>query len=182
MQKMIYIREEDVQIFEEAQRMASESLSTVIAQALKSYVTDYHLREQGFSPLVLTIGKRLPDKGAQHYRKIRFTGRLVSGQPVAAQDDIWRRFESGSRWQLYITPKQGWVAVREAWEHNAEQPIPDYEDLYSDCFWTRDFWTASSIDELRALKDDQGEVLIPTPVIEEGLQNVGVDFIEELDI
>ena len=179
---MIYIRDEDIRVFEEAQRLGGESLSTVIAMALKAYIAQEKMRQNGFVPIVLTIGEHLTDGGGRHYRKIRFTGRLVAGVPVATRDEIWRRFDQGTRWQLYVTPKQAWVAVLERWEHNDSEPISGFEDLYQDCFWSREFWTAQSVKELQALMDDTGNPLIPSATIEEALRTLGQEFIEDLDI
>lgn len=171
MQKTIYIRDEDIPLFERAQEITKESLSWVLSEALRDYVRKIETEQQGFTTITIKIGKDLTPSGSGTYRKIRFIGRLVAERKTTLQDRI--RYVGGDDWELYRTLKGGWVVIRERWESDYEQTM---------FYTTREYWTAKTEEELRLLNDENGEPLVPSDLIEIGLQNTGYDLIEELDI
>lgn len=173
MQKMIYIRKEDIELFDKAQELSDDSLSGILAEALKDYVAKLEGGHQGFEVLTFKIGKDLTPSGSGTYRKIRFTGKKIVESKTTLGDRI--KYDGGTDWELYLTPNQGWVAIRENWEteHNPIEGVPYYI--------TRDFWIASTLEELQSLKDGD------FPLIQPELINIAKEssqkgFIEYLDI
>jgi hypothetical protein len=84
--KNIYVKAEDAEIWERAEQFAGESLSQLIADQLRRYVTDRENQAHGFQRIVLDAVVRgaIPpgpwDKGEM--RKVAFYGRWLVGEPV----------------------------------------------------------------------------------------------------
>jgi len=54
--KTIYVKDEDLGLFEEAKKLGGESLSSVIAEALRLFVTTKRAEQQGMKECNLTVG------------------------------------------------------------------------------------------------------------------------------
>ncbi len=78
-QKMIYIKDEDLPIFEQAEELGGDSLSAVIAEALKRFVAAKQAEAQGMEEFTLEAGIIRPaGQGDDDLRKVRFVGRLLA--------------------------------------------------------------------------------------------------------
>lgn len=174
----IYVRDDDLPFFEQAKKLdPNMALSQVITSALKEFLQSKE--EEGFRTITLEMGNELTmTKGFVYgtYQKIRFTGRLVTRHLNSNKEKMF--YDSAFDWYLYVTPKEGWVAIRERWYKN-----DDYiESQVNFMLFDREYWTAKSFDELKLLKDpeDGQRMLLPPKLLElAGNKN---DFVQELDI
>ena len=110
--KTIYVKDEDLSLFEEAEKLGGDSLSAVIAQAVKRFVQVKRAETQGLEDHTLEVG-RASTRGADDTRKIRFVGRKLAGQTAytgqtSSQDD------RGTDYKIYQT-KAGKIIVH--WRH-----------------------------------------------------------------
>jgi EXLDI family protein len=91
--KTIYVADADLPVFERAQQLAGDNLSSTIAQALKRFVESQEAKEEGFEEITVTVGKVA-------YSKKRFVGRLL------ASGYLGNRFEpEHQRLNVYQTSK-----------------------------------------------------------------------------
>jgi hypothetical protein len=174
----IYVRDDDLPFFEQAKKQdPNMALSQVITQALKEYLQ--LKEEEGFHTITQEIGKELTlTKGFVYgtYQKIRFTGRLVARHINSNKEKMF--YDSAFDWYLYVTPKEGWVAIRECWYKN-----DDYiESQVNFMLFDREYWIAKSFDELKSLKDPDSEQrnLLPKKLLD--LAENKDDFVQVLDI
>jgi len=126
--KTIYVRDEDLPIFEQAEELGGDSLSAVIAEAVKRFVSAEKAKAAGFEQFTLEVG-RVNSRGADDVRKIRFVGRKLAGQTAytgqtSSQDD------RGTDYQIYQT-KAGKIIVHwESWSRwDGEGSSADYAVL-----------------------------------------------------
>jgi EXLDI family protein len=78
--KTIYVSQKDEKLFEEAQQLAGEALSSVIARALKEFVSHSKLRADGMKEISIKVGI----KGSE--REQRFIGSQI-GKWQGLSDD-----------------------------------------------------------------------------------------------
>lgn len=165
----IYVRDEDTLLFEKAKLLDNEgSLSAVLAQALRDYLTKIEVLTDGFQPIELKIGYGLRRDGSGTFRIIRFTGKLAA---KSIQENKSFAFSQYYNWYVYSTQKGGWVVLRE--ECNLDDSfIPQYEA-------TTKYWTARTVEELEQLAniDDPG---VPKELI--GLAKDAIGTVQDLDI
>ncbi len=133
--KTIYVRAEDVSLFEEAEKLGGDSLSAVIAQAVKRFVQVKRAEQQGMQEHTLSVGV-LRSQGADT-RKVRFIGRLLAEAEVLTGQTSDRR-DRGTVYQIYQT-KAGkilvWWKRWSCWEGESDlleyavlDALPDYND------------------------------------------------------
>jgi len=174
----IYVRDDDMPYFEQAKKLdPNVALSQVITQALKEYLKQKE--EEGFQTITLEIGNELSNsEGVIYgtYRKVRYTGRLITKSVSSNKEKFY--YDSVYDWFLYMTPKEGWVAVRENWYKNENE----FDFAVNPLLLDREFWTAKSFDELKSLKDPKNELdnLVPISLLNHA-EEID-DFIEDLDI
>jgi EXLDI family protein len=100
--KTIYVSENDLPIFEEAQQIAGEALSPVIARALREYVSRNQEKDKGMKEVRVKVGLR----GSE--REQRFT---------AANLGKWKGLSQDKEWWLeatiFHTQKDHWAALLE---------------------------------------------------------------------
>ena len=130
--KTIYVRDEDLLVFEEAEKLGKDSLSAVIAEALKRFVEMKKMEAQGVEKF--TLGIDSPDQGE---RTVKFIGRLLAedrrynGQ-TSDRRDRW------TDWALYQT-KAGKIIIYRAcgtaWqgesgysEYIVRDSLPEYDN------------------------------------------------------
>ena len=100
--KTIYVSENDLPIFEQAQQIAGEALSPVIARALREYVARNQEREKGMKEVSVKVGPRKSE------REQRF---------VASNLGRWKGLSQDKKWWLeasvFHTQKGNWVVFLE---------------------------------------------------------------------
>jgi len=137
--KTIYVREEDLPVFEEAEKLGGDSLSAVIAQAVKRFVQVKRAEVQGMKEHALTVGA-LRSQGADDTRKVRFVGRKLAEADVYHGQTSDRR-DRGTVYQIYQT-KAGkilvWWKRWSRWEGESDlldyvvmDTLPGYNDEIS---------------------------------------------------
>jgi len=137
--KTIYVKDEDLQIFEEAEKLGGDSLSSVIAEALRRFVATKRAEQQGMKECNLTVGV-LRSQGADDTRKVRFVGRLLAEAEVFTGQTSDRR-DRGTYYRIYQT-KAGkilvWWKRWTRWEGESDlldyvvlSTLPGYDDEIS---------------------------------------------------
>ncbi len=158
--KNIYVRESDVGLWEEAERLAGGSLSRLIADRLRDYVEGQKRVEQmkaemqtEMEPIELALGGyTIPTRG------VRFTGRWL----VTPGDEM-RSFEPGSDLEAYYCvafTRRGKIAVYVAHVNGRFDATLD---------------TYSSFEEA----EEHG---VPKDILAAARAEVDPDYVEELDI
>ena len=75
--KTLYISDADLPVFERAQALGGDSLSSVIAAQLRRYVAGEEAKAQGMQEHTLEVGTWAAH-GADNARQVRFRGRLLA--------------------------------------------------------------------------------------------------------
>lgn len=81
--KTIYVSNEDQAIYEQAQKLAGDNLSSVLVRALKEFITRTESQMKGLKEIVIQVGT----KGLQQEK--RFNGRLLIKWQGAGDHDDW---------------------------------------------------------------------------------------------
>jgi len=137
--KTIYVRDEDLQIFEEAEKLGGDSLSGIIAEALRRFVDVKRAELYGMQEHVLHVGV-LRSQGADDVRTVRFVGRLLAEAEVFTGQTSDRK-DRGTVYQIYQT-KAGkilvWWKKWTRWEGESDlldyavmDGLPGYDDEIS---------------------------------------------------
>lgn len=114
--KSIYVKDEDLAVFEEALKYGEDSLSQIIADALRQYVS----RKKAEEEIVLEVGIR-QDRGAIDIRKIAFRGQLL------AEFEQLYGVMVNIEWRLYQTAKGKFLLCWKDWSRReGESDIADY--------------------------------------------------------
>ena len=103
--KTIYVRDEDVSLFEEAEKLGGDSLSSVIAEALRRFVATKKAEQQGMQEYTLSVGV-LRSQGDDDTRKVRFVGRLLAEAEVLTDHQTSSRSsrdDRGTDYKIYQT-------------------------------------------------------------------------------
>lgn len=82
--KTIYVADADMPIFEKAQELAGDNLSSTIVQALQRYVEAHEHQQAGFHEITLRVGSD------PAYTLKRFTGRLLARGQYQNADRRWQ--------------------------------------------------------------------------------------------
>ncbi len=75
--RTIYVADADLPIFEKAQQLAGDNLSSTIVQALRRFVESEEARASGHQEITIAVGKGRP------YVQKRFRGRLLTKRRLA---------------------------------------------------------------------------------------------------
>lgn len=123
--KTIYVRDEDVQLFEEAEKLGGDSLSGVIAEALRRLVDAKRSEAQGMKQHTLTVGI-LRTRGDDDTRKVRFVGRkLAEAEVFTGQTSS--RDDRGTDYAIYQTQAGKIVVWWKSWTRwDGESDLLDY--------------------------------------------------------
>jgi EXLDI family protein len=78
--RTIYVADADLPIFEKAQKLAGDSLSAAIAQALHYFVEMEEAKSSGFEEITVKVGKGRP------YLTKQFRGRLLAKRRIRVQN------------------------------------------------------------------------------------------------
>ena len=124
--KTIYVRDEDLQVFEQAEDLGGDSLSAVIAKALKRFVAAKQAEAQGMEEFTLEVGRIVPaGRGDDDVRKVRFVGRLLAEGEVTSPEN-----DCGTDYEIYQTQAGKilvWWKTWSRWEN--ESTLKDYAAL-----------------------------------------------------
>lgn len=96
--KTIYVSEKDEELFNHAKEIAGETLSTVIARALKEFISRHEEKEKGMKEIAVKVGRQ----GSESEK--RFVGKKIGD---------WKGFSDNKEWYLgatiYLTQKNNVV-------------------------------------------------------------------------
>ena len=137
--KTIYVKDEDLGLFEEAEKLGGDSLSSIIAEALRRFVDTKRAEQQGMKECNLTAGI-IRAQGDDDIRTIRFVGRLLAEATVYSGQTSDRR-DRGTCYRVYQT-KAGkvliWWKNWSRWEGESDlldyvvlNTLPGYDDEIS---------------------------------------------------
>jgi len=168
--KTIYVKDEDLQIFEEAEKLGGDSLSGIIAEALRRFVAVKRAEMFGMREHALPVGV-LRSQGDDDIRQIRFVGRKLAEADVYHGQTNDRR-DRGTVYQIYQT-KAGkilvWWKQWTRWERENDytdyavmDALPGYDD---DIFG-------------RAHGDMLGPVELPGSLLQEAAEALGEELVE----
>ncbi len=119
--KTIYVSEHDVSLFDEAKDIAGEALSTVIARALREYVSKHQKKAQGMKEISVKVGSH------NSQREQRFIGVEIGKWSGFSDDKVWLMDA-----KMYQTQKGNWAILLrhsskaslltnpQEWQKNAE--------------------------------------------------------------
>lgn len=154
--KTIYIADEDLPIFQKAQEIAGESISKVIARALRQYVTERDLEGTDLKECEAWSGYHGKE---QNVEKARFIGKMLSGIMVEDQDGFQFTYT------LYFTRKANFLL-------QVKKVVPeDIDDHYTDYYY-------EIIDDFSKLYNRN----LPLPLIKEAEEKLGRSHVRFLDI
>lgn len=98
--KTIYVSDQDAPIFEEARSIAGETLSSIIARALREFLARHQQKESGFKEIAVHTGSR----GSEQEQ--RFYGSKIGD---------WKGFSDNKEWwlkaRIYSTQKGNWAIL-----------------------------------------------------------------------
>jgi EXLDI family protein len=96
--KTIYVSQNDILVFEEAQQISEEAMSSVIAKALREYVARHHEKGKGMKEISVKVGSKEAE------REQRF---------IAAEMGKWKGISDDKQWWIealiYHTQKGHWA-------------------------------------------------------------------------
>ena len=119
--KTIYVSDNDVALFEGAKTIAGEALSSVIARALREYVSRYEKKEKNMKEISVNVGSH------NSLREQRFIGVEIGKWSGLSDDKTWLMNA-----EIYQTQKGNWAVLLQysskatlltnprKWEKNAE--------------------------------------------------------------
>lgn len=162
--KTIYVKEEDIELFEKAQRLLGDSLSGAIAEGLRRLVAAKEAEVRGMKEITLTVGV-VPDTS-----KVRFIGRsLAGGQKLTGQTSS--KDDRGVNIEIYQTKKGNILVWWERWSRwEDEHTWSDYA-IFS-CLPKEDEWL-----------DEGGQPFtIPGELLAQAAEALGQEPVQVLDV
>lgn len=158
MRKNIYVRDEDATLFEKAEAIGGESLSAVIAEALRRYVAAEEAKAEGMQEIVIEVGT-WHSEGADDTKRLKFTGRKIAGGRTFSTGD-----SRGTDYELYLTGKGKILAWRENWSR-----------------WQGES-TSASYEVYDNLEQTLAGGVVPGGLVQEAAEAMDVELVEYLDV
>lgn len=151
--RTIYVADADLPIFEKAQQLAGDNLSSTIVQALRRFVESEEARASGYQEITIAVGKGRP------YVQKRFRGRLLTKRRLAlgnkARMLIMEIYQTaGGRFAVYSRNLPNWDwSGRSRHEHQKHQQSHNggWGDWDWDWDWSASGWGAAFEPEERRL-------------------------------
>lgn len=171
--KTIYVKDEDLQIFEEAERLGGDSLSGIIAEALRRFVDVKRAELFGMREHALPVGV-LRSQGDDDVRTVRFVGRLLAEAEEFAGQTSDRK-DRGKYFRIYQT-KAGkvlvwwknwtrWDGENDLLDYAVFDTLPGYDDeVYG-----------------RVHGDMLGPVELPGSLLQEAAEALGEELVEFIE-
>ena len=144
--KTIYVSDSDVPIFDKAQQMAGGNLSSAIAQALRQFVEDDEMDEQGFEEVTVEVGK-VSRVGTRFIREARFEKRFMGKLVISLETKSDSDYPRSEAYEVYRTPR-GRFALYSRNEPNHEFDSDDDGDEDPTSEYRLDVY--DSLDAMRA--------------------------------
>lgn len=119
--KTIYVPEDDLEVFRQAQELAGESISSVIVESLKKYIIDKEITELQMKKIELWEGTVLytPDGDSAKGLRKSFYGKLLSEHKTTCIDGCVQYYA------LYYTKKKMFILYDVYFEQQCNIPIQE---------------------------------------------------------
>lgn len=164
--KTIYVKDEDLQVFEEAEKLGGDSLSSIIAEALRRFVDVKRAEVQGMKECNLTVGV-LRSQGAD-IRKVRFVGRLLAEAEVLTGQTS-SRDDRGTDYRVYQTQAGNILVWWQRWSRwEGENDVIDYAVLNA----------LPGYDDEVPGKIDDYPISLPGSLLQEAAEALGEELVE----
>ena len=126
--KTIYVSQNDVSVFEQAQQIAGEALSSVIARALREYVARHQEKEKGMKEVSVKVGSRNSE------REQRFiASRVGNWKGLSEAKDWWLEATvyrtQKANWAVFLEYKGPAMLTKQSWREAAYLDDPRHTDL-----------------------------------------------------
>ena len=168
--KTIYVREEDLPVFEEAERLGGDSLSGIIAEALRRFVDVKRAELFGMQEYTLPVGV-LRSQGDDDVRTVRFVGRLLAEAEEFTGQTSDRK-DRGTYYRVYQT-KAGkiliWWKNWSRWE--GENDVTDYAVLNA----------LPGYDDEVSGKIDDYPISLPGSLLQAAAEALGEELVEWIE-
>jgi hypothetical protein len=167
--KTIYVKEEDLPIYERAAKIAGDSLSGVVSDALKEYVLRKEIEGAEIKETIIEVGTWGADED-KNTKKIIFEGEKLA-ELTEYDDPSENDKTSGADWEIYKTKKGKYLVYRYKWSRG-EKEINRAE-----------YFIINSLPETsEPVKTEGGqEIILPNKLIQKALRGTRT-AIERLDI
>jgi len=179
--RTIYVTDADLPIFEKAQKLAGDNLSSTIAHALRRFVETEEAKASGFEEITVKVGKGRP------FLQKQFRGRLIAKRRLRVQN--WSRSvvlivyqTARGRFALYTKNTPNWSG----WSNKSDWSSHSSWSGMSDEDWASFDWASYYEDDehrleiYETLDDLKGQ--IPEELYEAIAQVLSGDDVEILDI
>ncbi len=171
--KTIYVRDEDISLFEEAERLGGDSLSGIIAEALRRFVATKRAEQQGMKECNLTVGV-LRSQGDDDTRKVRFVGRLLAEAEVFTGQTS-DRDDRGTDYKIYQTQAGRILVWWKNWTRwDGENDTADYAVLDQLPGYDDDIFG-------RVHGDMLGPVELPGSLLQDAAEALGQELVEFIE-
>jgi EXLDI family protein len=159
--KTIYIKDEDMPIFERAVEIAGDNFSSIVSDAVREYVARKDLQGGGIKDIMLEIGTWQSD-GKKDIKKITFQGEFLAEATDQSGGGI-------TNWRIYRTKKGKYFIYRR-----------EQNDADTGC---ADYYVADSLPETGTIikTEDDRRIEVPASLIQKAMER-DTTPIERLDI
>lgn len=162
MRKNIYIRDEDQELFEKAEKLGGDNFSGLVAEAVRRFVEVEEAKQDGMAEQEIEVGIYYSGTSSDDTRKIKFIGKKIADANILSGQSS-SRDDRGKNYTLYLTKKGKFLLHIEYWTRwQGEDSRSSYE-------------TFDSMTHLMSYDP-------PGSLIQEAGQRLGVDTAEYLDI
>ncbi len=161
--KQIYVKDEDLTVFDEAQALGGDSLSAVIAEALRRFVEAKKAEAEGFGEIALRVGPQ------GHERTVRFVGRKV-GETEILTGSTSERDDRGTTIGIYQGQAGKFVVHVEDWSRWQNEQSRSWHAIVD-----------SLTDLRRPIVQDDAEIDLPQEVgdlLDEVERELGGEYLE----
>jgi len=118
--RSIYIRDEDLLIFDKAEELSGGNLSSAITEAVKRYVEVKELEKRSMKELIVKVRPR--DRAE---RTLKFVGRMIASHTDTGEDDGEPDFKEV--WEIYETELGNIVLVWRVFDSSFREVFSEYE-------------------------------------------------------
>jgi len=163
LRKNIYIRDEDQELFERAEKLSGDNFSAMIAESIRRFVETEEAKEDGMTEQEIEVGAYCSGPGSDDIKKVKFLGKKIADARVSSGQTSDRN-DRGTDYELYLTKKGKYLLWQKYWTRwQGEDGEAGYQVF----------------DSLTQLMSAEG---IPGSLLTEAGQRLGLDTAEYLDV
>ena len=179
--KQIYVKKEDLVLFEKAEKYGNDNFSKFVIETLREYVKQQEKKvdSEGFSQIDLEVGRFLPEPESISIKRIR--GKQIAYLEIHEVGGApWDREDS--KYSVYLTKKGNYVFWNRSWDLYDEEK--DDEGNYIPKEWANILVLSDLPDIPEENSITIEDFWIPRELLVKAHEAVGDKFddIEELDV